>query len=125
QKMYPVTEVIKAALSFYQASGGWAPLVEVKTTEEMRKALRARGGTHANWAIRAPEAVQLPEASLPVHPYLLGAWLGDGASRTGAITMGARDAAEQFPRLSEMWDGPIATSDGKGSVTLRFQRDDD
>jgi len=32
--------------------------------------------------VRNAEALNLPEASLPVHPYVLGAWLGDG-DRTG------------------------------------------
>ena len=33
-------------------------------------------------------ALNLPEADLPIDPYLLGCWLGDGAVRGGTITKG-------------------------------------
>lgn len=44
---------------------------------------------------RVPVAgpLDLPEADLPIDPYLLGCWLGDGASRGGTITKG-RDLFE-------------------------------
>jgi hypothetical protein len=40
---------------------------------------------------RVPVAgsLDLPEADLPIDPYLLGCWLGDGARRGGTITKGA------------------------------------
>lgn len=31
-------------------------------------------------------AVQFPEADLPIHPYVLGVWLGDGSRHFGSIT---------------------------------------
>jgi replicative DNA helicase len=39
-----------------------------------------------------PKAIMQPEASLPVAPYLLGLWLGDGTHRAGTITMADDDA---------------------------------
>lgn len=36
--------------------------------------------------IQLPEAVRLPDADLPVDPYVFGVWLGDGSSGTGQIT---------------------------------------
>jgi predicted phage terminase large subunit-like protein len=35
----------------------------------------------------------LPSADLPIDPYVLGVWLGDGSSRQGIITMADDDAA--------------------------------
>lgn len=39
-------------------------------------------------------AYDLPSAELPIDPYLLGLWLGDGDSRDSSIAVGSRDAAE-------------------------------
>lgn len=36
--------------------------------------------------VRNAEALNLPEAELPVHPYVLGAWLGDGCRQDGTIS---------------------------------------
>lgn len=37
-------------------------------------------------AIRVNDPLDLPEAELPIDPYVLGAWLGDGSSADGRIT---------------------------------------
>lgn len=42
-------------------------------------------GGASNFAIRVTEALDLPEADLPLDPYVLGAWLGDGSTGTGHI----------------------------------------
>lgn len=41
--------------------------------------------------IKKMSALKLPEADLPIHPYLLGVWLGDGTSVVGNITKSERD----------------------------------
>lgn len=39
-------------------------------------------------AVRVNAPLDLPDADLPIHPYLLGVWLGDGTSAEGRITCG-------------------------------------
>ena len=39
------------------------------------------------------QAVELPEADLPIDPYVLGVWLGDGTSKQAIVTMQDDDAA--------------------------------
>lgn len=57
----------------------------IMTTAEMvAEGVRLESG-HANFAIRVAEAIDLPEADLPVDPYAVGAWLGDGASAGGYL----------------------------------------
>lgn len=53
--------------------------------------------------ISNPEALNLPEVDLPIDPYILGAWLGDGHNRGGYISCGGsdRDAMEKI--LSGLW----------------------
>lgn len=57
----------------------------VRTTIEIRDTLRStRANRAANHAI-STVALELPEVDLPVSPYTLGAWLGDGSTVDGAI----------------------------------------
>lgn len=61
-----------------------APVVGgVRTTKEIAETLVV--GRQKNHSVPIAGALDLPEASLPVPPYALGAWLGDGNSRTGRI----------------------------------------
>ncbi|WP_137726319.1 LAGLIDADG family homing endonuclease [Prescottella subtropica] len=60
-------------------------LGQVRTTNEIRHTLRAKGG-QANHSIPCAKPLQFPDANLPIAPYTLGAWLGDGASRAASIT---------------------------------------
>lgn len=53
------------------------------TTLDILNTLMADGKT--NHAVRVAEAIELPEAELPIDPYVLGAWLGDGNSRKANI----------------------------------------
>lgn len=60
------------------------PAGGIRTTEEIFGSLKHRGRT--NHAIRVQPGIVCGEANLPVDPYVLGAWLGDGTSSQGAIT---------------------------------------
>lgn len=57
-----------------------------------------KGSNRRNPFINADCVLQMPERKLPVDPYLLGYWLGDGYSQSGAICSGEEDAwnLEQF-----------------------------
>jgi thioredoxin reductase len=57
----------------------------VRTTKQIAETLHASGG-RANHAVTNTGALQLPHAVLPLDPYLLGYWLGDGSRGTGNIT---------------------------------------
>lgn len=52
-------------------------------------------------AIRVNDPLDLPEAGLSVHPYLLGAWLGDGTSAGGSITCGDPQIFSEIEALGE------------------------
>nr|WP_318836477.1 replicative DNA helicase [Actinomadura rudentiformis] len=58
----------------------------IKTTEEIYRTLRCDGDNRPNHAVEVAAPFQLPEADLPIDPYVLGAWLGDGTSAWGHIT---------------------------------------
>ena len=90
---------------------GWT-CSRVVTTEGLRRAglvhhwdrPSGRDRNVYRWRLALPGALQAPDADLPVPPYLLGAWLGDGDSRGGRLTVGARDLAHflgEFAALGE------------------------
>lgn len=45
-------------------------------------------------------ALEMPSKELPIDPYILGCWLGDGHSRQGVLTIGSEDI-EHFKQLGE------------------------
>lgn len=90
-------EVIYAHLNhewvvFDRARGEWRIM---ETRDIKRRALRVgpegRGG---RFVLQLPDAAALefPEQDLPLHPYVLGAWLGDGSEGSTRIAHAASDA---------------------------------
>jgi replicative DNA helicase len=60
---------------------------EVVTTEQIGGTLRCRTADHRpNHAVCMPQPFELPDADLPIPPYALGAWLGDGESASARFT---------------------------------------
>ena len=60
---------------------------EVVTTEQIAGTLRCPTADHRpNHAVCMPQPLELPDADLPIPPYALGVWLGDGASASARFT---------------------------------------
>jgi hypothetical protein len=62
------------------------PKGDIRTSQEIYETLRTPDDKHSNHAVLCSKPLNLPLAFLPLHPYVLGAWLGDGTSSAGAIT---------------------------------------
>ncbi|WP_251153652.1 hypothetical protein [Cellulosimicrobium sp. Marseille-Q4280] len=92
--VYPVDEVLTLLAERLEAraTGSEQDLETLVTAQEMydqQRYVSSDGGREAaNYAIRLADAIDMPEADLPVDPYVLGAWLGDGNSRGGQICAG-------------------------------------
>ncbi|WP_150250898.1 replicative DNA helicase [Nocardiopsis deserti] len=70
-------------------AGGTVPRVlpGVRTTREIARTLRTETADRGlNHSVVNAEALGLPERDLPLPPYFLGAWLGDGASTAARVT---------------------------------------
>lgn len=62
-------------------------LPEVRTTREIARTLRTEtADRRLNHSVVNAAAIELPERDLPLPPYFLGAWLGDGASVAARVT---------------------------------------
>jgi replicative DNA helicase len=70
-------------------SGGSS--LAVRTTEELLATLDTPDG-RANHAVPVCGALSYPERELPLDPYVLGVWLGDGTSTMATITVSDVDA---------------------------------
>jgi replicative DNA helicase len=56
----------------------------VVTTEQIAASLRETSG-RLNHSVTVCGSLQLPDASLPIDPYVLGVWLGDGRTSDGVF----------------------------------------
>ena len=66
----------------------------VKTTEEIAATLKLRGEN--NHSVPVAEPVQYPGHALPIDPYLLGVWLGNGTATDGSVCSMDDDTIEPF-----------------------------
>ena len=77
----------------------------VKTTEEIKNTLfhnRKDSRKELNHSISLADPIQFSDKDLPIHPYVLGLWLGDGNSRDSRITMSIEDSKEILFKLTEL-----------------------
>ena len=59
----------------------------VMTAGELAERLHGKPA-HWHYAVATPDSLDLPAVDLPVAPYVLGVWLGDGKHTTGEVTFG-------------------------------------
>lgn len=81
-----------------------------KEVTETTEQLLARGVTGArpkDFKFRLPRqyGLQLPEQALEIDPYVLGAWLGGGFSRSGHICTGAEDVGHLRGQVTQAGHG--------------------
>lgn len=73
---------------------------EVRTTQEIAGTVRCQtADARANHAVATGGAIRLPDADLPLHPYALGVWLGDGHSRSARFTSADPEIAMRLEGL--------------------------
>ena len=63
----------------------WADKTSI-TTDELVSTLKCGKRGDTNHCIPVAQPLELPDAELPLDPWILGAWLGDGSSHAAAIT---------------------------------------
>ncbi len=70
-------------------------MLEVRTTDEIARSVRVNGELNHQVPLAAP-AQYPPRLDLPIEPYTLGAWLGDGTTTAAAITSVDDEILEQI-----------------------------
>ena len=74
----------------------WSPAVV--TTRDMRATLWARDGHTLNHAVQTCGPLEYQAQELPVAPYTLGAWLGDGSTDDARITCADPEILDEIKR---------------------------
>lgn len=71
---------------------------KVRTTKEIRETLLINERGDRNHSIPTCKPVQCSETVLPINPYVLGVWLGDGTSRLSEITCADEGILDELRR---------------------------
>lgn len=88
----------------------WAARAPITTAQMAeRQSFGPRGDRE--FCIPLAGAIQMPKADLPIPPYVLGAWLGDGSSAAGELTISDSDRAEMASLLAD--SGEILSEAGR------------
>lgn len=74
---------------------GWEAPWHVKTTDQLKDDLREADG-RKKWRIPVVSPVHDERSALPIDPYLLGCWLGDGHTHQSAITTADPEIVDAF-----------------------------
>ena len=81
---------------------GWDVYNSPLTTLEIKETLTYGKRDNLNHSIPLTPSIEMPNADLPIPPYILGLWLGDGDSRSGMITALSEDAEHYRARLAKL-----------------------
>jgi hypothetical protein len=76
----------------------------------------AKGRHGRRWCIPTAAPVHRPRADLPIDPWVLGYWLGNGTRTNGEITINEHDAEEVLTRIGEY--GAVRPQRGAVHVTM-------
>ena len=100
KKAWPVDEALLAWADYLAA--GYAKQTThtmdgtlTLSTKELAEQVVVKDG-RLNWAVELPEPVDGPDVELPMDPYVLGVWLGDGHSYGGQVTIFDKEIERQF-----------------------------
>lgn len=72
------------------------PTGTVRITRELAESTKWHGRT--NHSIRVAQSLALPECELPIDPYVLGVWLGDGTSANNGLDTADEPILEEIRR---------------------------
>lgn len=76
---------------------------ETVDADELFRRVSERAGNRISIHIPNSLPLELPKAELPIDPWVLGAWLGDGHSKTGSLTVGDEDLADMCRIIENRW----------------------
>jgi Rad3-related DNA helicase/serine/threonine protein kinase len=96
------------------------------TTERMAATLKVGSAARINHAILVADPLMLPDAKLPIDPYFLGIWLGDGSSYSNEITTADPDLIPEIEKVgytvrSLSHPYKYAVDDENGKAVSRWQ----
>lgn len=88
------------------------PTSGILTTEEISKTLM-HDRLHKNYSVPLCRPLDLPAVDLPIAPYTLGAWLGDGLSGSASIVTADLEILENIQKDGYLTGRPRECNSGK------------
>ena len=85
----------------YREKGGYYDVTTAQMAKDFSRLRKDGKGTEYKYRVPMNAPVYYPEASLPLPPYAVGVWLGDGSKGTTDITSGAQDVQELISHLRD------------------------
>lgn len=92
----------------------------VITTKQIAETVHTKDG-RANHSLPDIKPLQLPEANLPIDPYILGYWLGDGTSTANQITSWKEDANHVISHITKS-GYHYTTQDDRSCLRITFSK---
>jgi hypothetical protein len=121
QLLWPAAVALKAVANALESDSD-SPYGQILTTEEvLAKGIKRCGQTR--FAIAVPSAIELPTAELPIDPYLLGVWLGDGGRTSGQIACGESDLCAVRRLIEAVWPRTSLYSYEDRGLWIKLDRD--
>lgn len=87
---------------------------QIRTTKEILDTLKVGSRGDLNHSIPVTKPLQLPEAKLPIDPYCLGAWLGDGHANGASMSSHEDD----MPFMRAQFDGAGYTTTSRKDAQM-------
>lgn len=94
---------------------------QVMTTEEIAKYLESLPEKRSSYDIPKivnPKPLNLDHVELPIDPYVLGCWLGDGSKQCGAITNETNNVLAEIQRRGYTLGNDISAEDRTSTYTI-------
>ena len=99
-------------------------VLDTESLARAHAALREEGRSGSVW-VTAAAPVVLPEVRLPIDPWLLGAWLGDGDSCAGGLTVGRQDLPDTLTLVKAAWDRAVLVREEESAFRITPSKDPD
>lgn len=94
---------------------------QIMTTEEIAKYLESLPEKRSSYDIPKivnPKPLNLNPVELPIDPYVLGCWLGDGSKQCGAITNETNNVLAEIQRRGYTLGNDISAEDRTSTYTI-------
>jgi phage terminase large subunit GpA-like protein len=105
---------------FYWRAPNWR--FEIKSTAEIAAETvyseRNNGRKRFRYRVRNTAPIECPDADLPLDPYLLGVWLGDGSATQAAISAHREDAEHYVQRFEAAGHRAVVKADKGNTVWI-------